>query len=295
MSDAKGSNKALWSYIGLFAVAMIWGSAFVVVKNALDTVPPTYMVAVRFSIAAIGMLFIFGRKLKGLNKRNLIHGIIVGGCLFTAYLVQTIGCKYTTAGKNAFLTATYIIIVPFLHWFLKKKRPEIRLFIAAVIGLAGIGLISLDSDLSIGIGDLLTIICGFLFAMQIAFQDIFVKEDDPTLICLIEMIVSGVGGWICAPFIDGPLPKGTFSSIELIGSMLFLGLVSSLVCQLLQSVCQKYTKPESASLIMSTESVFGALSSMIFLKERMSLKVLLGCIIMMVAIVLSQVQKKEKG
>ncbi|MCR4788990.1 MAG: DMT family transporter [Lachnospiraceae bacterium] len=290
MSTDTESKKAFLSYVGLFAVAIMWGSAFAVVKNALDTVPPAYMVAVRFTIALAGMLVIFGKRLRNTPKHVLIHGLIIGACLFLAYLVQTIGCNYTTAGKNAFLTAVYIIIVPFLHWILKKKRPEIKLFVAAVIGLIGIGLISLDGDLSIGIGDLLTLICGFLFAMQIAFQDIYVKEDDPAVICLIEMAVCTVGGWICAPVIDGPFPKEAFCSPTIIGSMIYLGLVSSLLCQLLQSVCQRYSKPENASLIMSTESVFGALSSVIFLHERMGAKVLIGCVVMTIAIVLSQIR-----
>ena len=294
MSFTKEHQKAFWSYAGLFFVAFIWGSAFVVVKNALDHVPPAYMVAIRFSIAALAMLAIFGRRLKDSGRETIKHGLIVGFFLFTAYLMQTIGCNHTTAGKNAFLTAIYIIIVPFIHWILDRKKPANRLFIAAFIGLVGIGLISLDNDLSIGFGDLMTIICGFLFAMQIAFQDGYVKKDDPAVICLIEMWVCAVGGWICAPFIDGKLPVSEISSLSIIGSMLFLGLVSSLLCQLLQSVCQKYTKPENASLIMSTESVFGAVCSMIFLHERMSAKVLLGCVIMAGAIVLSQVRFKSE-
>ena len=296
MSFTGNRQKTFWSYAGLFLVAFIWGSAFVVVKNALDHVPPAYMVAIRFSIAAVVMLIIFGRRLKGSGRDTIVHGLLIGFFLFTAYLVQTIGCNYTTAGKNAFLTAIYIIIVPFIHWAIDRKKPANRLFLAAFTGLIGIGLISLDGDLSIGFGDMMTILCGFLFAMQIAFQDNYVKKDDPAVICLLEMVVCAVGGWICAPFIDGKLPVTELKSLTIIGSMLFLGLISSLVCQLLQSVCQKYTKPENASLIMSSESVFGAVCSMIFLHERMRPRVLLGCVIMACAILLSQIRfKNEKN
>ena len=288
MEANRNSSKSLWSYIGLLVVAMIWGGAFVVVKNTLVIVQPSYLVAIRFSIAFVAMLAVFGSRLKGMRKSTFVHGLIVGGCLFAAYLIQTIGCNYTTAGKNAFLTAIYIIIVPFIHWILKKQKPENRLFAAAVIGLVGIGFISLDERLSMGIGDILTIICGFFFAMQIAFQDEYVEKDDPVVICLIEMFVCGAGGWICAPFIDGRLNTEGLLSGPTIFGILFLGLVCSLICQLLQSVCQKYTKPESASLIMSMESLFGALSSMIFLHERMTGRVIAGCILMMIAILLSQ-------
>lgn len=282
------SKKTVFSYIGLFIVAMIWGLAFTVVKASLDVVPPVYMIAFRFSVAAIAMSLVFIKKFKTMTKKTVLYGLIPGVFLYLAYVIQTIGCKYTTAGKNAFLTALYIMVVPFLHWGITKKRPGIKLFIAAVIALAGIALISLNGDLSINIGDLLSIICGVLFAMQIAALDTFVEAEDPVSITIIEMIVCAVLGWVASPFIDGGFPTQAMT-ISVWGSMLFLGLVSTLLCQLLQSVCQKYTKPENASLIMSFESLFGALGSIIFLGERMTGRMLLGCALMMGAIVLSNV------
>lgn len=288
-----GKKRSVISYFGLLLVAMIWGFAFAVVKSSLDVVPPVYMIAFRFSIAAVGMVIIFFKKLKGITKKTLIHGIVPGLFLFSAYVIQTIGCKYTTAGNNAFLTAIYIIIVPFLHWILKKKRPKIRLFIAAVIAFTGIGFISLQGDFSIGLGDGLTVICGVLFALQIAFLDHYLDDEDPMVITTIELIVSAVLGWIVAPLIDGGFPTGAMT-FDTLWSMLFLGLISTLVCQLLQCVCQKYTKPENASLIMSLESLFGALGGFLFLHEMMSAKTLLGCGLMMVAILLAQIKVGQK-
>lgn len=289
------AKKTLFSYIGLFIVAMIWGLAFTVVKASLDVVPPVYMIAFRFSIAAIAMSIVFWKKFKTMTRRTILYGLIPGLFLYLAYVIQTIGCKYTTAGKNAFLTALYIIVVPFLHWGISKKRPGFKLFVAAVIAMAGIGFISLNGDWSINIGDVLTIICGVLFAMQIAALDTFVEAEDPVSITVIEMIECAVLGWVAAPFLDGGFPTQAMT-VSVWGSMLFLGLISTLVCQLLQSVCQKYTKPENASLIMSLESLFGALGSVIFLHERMSAKMILGCALMMAAIVLANVggEKKEE-
>ena len=272
---------------------MIWGLAFTVVKTTLDFVPPVYMIAIRFSIASVVISLIFWKKLKSLNIRNIKHGVLIGVFLFLAYLTQTIGCKYTTAGKNAFLTALYIIVIPFLHWFISKKRPQLRLFLAAFLGIVGIGLISLQNDFSINIGDALTIACGILYAFQIVYIDKYTENDDPVILTILQMIVSAVLGWVCAPFFDGAFPAASMQRGDVWMGLLYLGLLSTLLCFFLQTLCQKYTKPENASLIMSTESVFGALGSVIFLGETISGKTLIGCIIMMVAILLAQIAPKK--
>ena len=292
-SGLSEKSKSIFSYIGLFAVAMIWGLAFTAVKASLDYVPPIYLIALRFTIAAVGMIIIFWPKLKGLNKSNIKHGIILGIILFLSYLVQTIGCKYTTAGKNAFLTALYIIVVPFVHYIISRKRPGIKVFIAAVIALTGVGLISLQGDLSINMGDVLSILCGILFGIQIAYLDDCVETDDPVILTMFEMAVSGILGWCVAPFAEGAFPVEAVRT-DVVLSVLYLGLMSSLLANLLQAVFQKYTKPENAALIMSTESLFGALGSFLILGELMSTKTIIGCVLMMAAIVISQVTFKSE-
>ncbi|MBQ7050109.1 MAG: DMT family transporter, partial [Firmicutes bacterium] len=111
------------SSLGLLLAAVIWGFAFVVVKNSLDLIPPIYMLAFRFTIAAAALTLIMFPKLRNLTRRDWTSGAVLGFFLFTAHAVQTIGCQYTTAGKNAFLTTIYVIIVPFLHWIMNRKRP----------------------------------------------------------------------------------------------------------------------------------------------------------------------------
>lgn len=286
MSDSKKSTLA---YCGLFAVAIFWGLAFVAVKSALDTVPPVYLIAIRFSIAALGMMIFFPGQFKKMNRKSVLHGIVVGICLFLAYFTQTIGCQYTTAGKNAFLTALYIMVVPLVNWVLTKKRPSLRLFVAVFIAFIGIGFISLDNDFSINIGDLLTIICGVLFALQIAFLDLYLEKDDVVVMTTLELTVTGLLGWITAPFIDGGFSFGIITK-EAWGSLLYLGFISSLLCNLMQTLCQKYTKPGNAALIMSCESLFGALGSAVFLHEVMEVKSIFGCGLMMVAILIAQLK-----
>lgn len=282
-------NTLAWfSGIGLILVTVIWGVAFVVVKNTLDVIPAVYLVALRFTVATFGLCLIFSPRLKNLNKSTLLHGIGIGVFLFLAYTFQTIGCKYTTAGKNAFLTTIYVILVPFINWGLTKKRPDAFSVVAAILSVVGIGLLSLRGDLSMNIGDVLTLVCGLGFALQIVFIARWSQEDDPILLTIIQIAVTAVFSWILAPFIDGKLPVEAIKNPEVIKGILFLALFSTMLCFLLQNVCQKYLRPSTAALLMSFESVFGVLSGVIFLHEVMDIKGIIGCCLMFLAVVTSE-------
>ena len=274
------------SSLGLLLAAVIWGFAFVVVKNSLDLIPPIYMLAFRFTIAAAALTLIMFPKLRNLTRRDWTSGAVLGFFLFTAHAVQTIGCQYTTAGKNAFLTTIYVIIVPFLHWIMNRKRPSGYAMTAAMIAVVGIGLLSLQGgDAGVNIGDVLTVICGFLFAVHIVYIDRYTDSQDTIILTVMQMIFASIFSWILAPICDGGFPAAAFQS-EVVTGMLYLGLLSTMVGFLLQNVGQKYTAPSTASLLLSFESVFGVLFSVIFLQEQLTLRMLFGCGLMFFAVVL---------
>ena len=273
---------------GLILVTIIWGAAFAVVKNSLDYVPPIYMMAFRFTIAGIVMSLVFIKKLLRIKKEELIHGVGIGVFLFLAYAFQTIGCNYTTAGKNAFLTTVYVILVPFLNWILIKRRPDIFSIIAALLSITGIGLLSLEGDFTMNKGDVLTLICGFCYALQIIFIAQWSQNDDPVLLAILQIIVAALLSWITAPFIDGDMNWSVLGNRDVILSMLYLGLLSTMVAFALQTICQKYLAPSLAALLMSFEAVFGALSGVIFLGEIIPPRGIVGCALMFFAVVLSE-------
>ncbi|MBO4508159.1 MAG: DMT family transporter [Spirochaetaceae bacterium] len=284
-------NKKLITFAaasGLILVTIIWGAAFAVVKNSLDYVPPIYMMAFRFTIAGIVMSLVFIKKLLRIKKDELIHGVGIGVFLFLAYAFQTIGCNYTTAGKNAFLTTVYVILVPFLNWILIKRRPDIFSIIAALLSITGIGLLSLEGDFTMNKGDVLTLICGFCYALQIIFIAQWSQNDDPVLLAIIQIIVAALLSWITAPFIDGDMKWSVLGNKDVILSMLYLGLLSTMVAFALQTICQKYLAPSLAALLMSFEAVFGALSGVIFLGEIIPPRGIVGCALMFFAVVLSE-------
>ncbi len=279
---------------GLIFVTIIWGFAFVVVKNSLDYVPPLYMMAFRFTIASVVLALLFLPKFKLLDKSTFFHGMILGIFLFAAYAFQTVGLQFTTAGKNAFLTTTYVMMVPFLNWFFHKSKPSWNCVLAAIIALIGIGLLSLQGDFSMNRGDVLTIICGFFFAVHIIFISRYTQTQDPVLLTILQLAFSALFSWIFAPFTDGCFPLQETLRADVIVSMLYLGLFSTLLCFLLQNVCQKYLRASTTSLLLSFESVFGVIFSIIFLKEILTAKMIVGCVLIFFALVLSEIDWKQK-
>lgn len=275
---------------GLILTAAIWGFAFVVVKDSVDTIPPVYMVSIRYTIAAVLLGFVLIPQFKKLNRYYWIHGAVTGLMLALGYITQTIGCKYTTAGKNAFLTTIYVILIPLISWPLNKKRPHFVVFLSAVMALVGIGLLALRNEggvLGFNVGDILTLICGLFYALHIIFTAKFSKDKNPVILTWIQFIVAAVFSWSVSPLIDGSFSVALLKSSRVIFSMLYLGIFSSLVAFLLQNICLKYMESSLASLFLSLESVFGVIFSAIFLRERMTLVMIIGCVLIFAAITIA--------
>lgn len=280
------------SVVGLIITTIIWGSAFVVMKNSVDIISPTYLLAIRFTIASIALVAVFFRRIKMVTQREILSGSLLGIFLFVSYLLQTYGLKYTTASKNAFITTLYVILVPFLHWFFNRKRPTANNIGAAVIAVFGLGLISLEGDLSINIGDLLTLFCGLFFAFHIVFVDRYTEHYDPVRLTVIQMVVAAILSWFLAPILEGTQDFTVIKGSIFIG-LIYLGIFSTMICFLLQNVGQKHLSPNTSSIILSFEAVFGLGFSVVFLGEVVTPKLLVGCILMFASVILSEYQKKR--
>ena len=157
----------------LFAAAIIWGTSFFIMKNALDVIPVFFLLALRFTAGAVLLALIAGPRWKNFTPDYLWRGAVMGGFLFLAYSIQTFGLALTTPSKNAFLTAVYCVLVPFFTWAVVKRRPDRYNIIAAVLCVTGVGLVSLNEQLSINAGDLLTLLCAIFYASHIVTVEKF--------------------------------------------------------------------------------------------------------------------------
>jgi len=278
-------KKAAIADLALLMVAIVWGSGFIVTKNALDNIGPYYLLFFRFIVASSLLALITFKKLKNASKQDIKAGIIIGLFLFAGFATQTVGLQYTEAGKQAFITSTNVVMVPFIYWAISKKRPDKFEVFAAILCFIGIGILSLNSDFSINIGDLLTLICAVLFACHISSTGYFAKELDPYVISVVQMATAAILSLIFALIFEGtnfPLEGKTLIPI------LYLALFSTMAAFLIQTVAQKYTSSTHAAIILSLEAVFGSTFAIIFLKEAVTIKYFIGCMAILISVITAE-------
>lgn len=279
------NKKSLYADLSLLIVAIIWGSGFVVTKNALDVMSPFYIMGFRFIIAAVAVNIIFFKRLKNATKLDIKAGIIVGFFMFLGFAFQTVGLKYTTAGIQAFITASNVVMVPFLYWFISKKRPDNFEIFGAVLCFVGIGILSFDNNLRLGIGEFLTFICAIGFALQIVAVGYFAKDTDPIVFSTVQLYFAAALSFIIALLFE---PRITNITPGIIMPILYLGLFSSAVCFVVQNVAQGHTSSTHAAIIMSLEAVFGSIFSIILLDEPVNAKFFIGCFAILISVIGSE-------
>ncbi len=270
--------------LALLTAALIWGSSFIIMKDAVSGVPVFRLLALRFTIAAAVLAIIFCRKLLFARKELLLHGGICGVLLLAAYSVQTFGLLGTTPGKNAFLTAVYCVLVPFLTWGLTRRAPKGRNWLAAVLCLCGIGLVSLTGDLTMSRGDALTLVGGVFFALHIMALTTFTPKHDATALTIVQFAVVAVLSWLLSALTERPLALPTAGWPQL----LYLAILCTGVTLLLQSIGQKLTPPSQAAILLSLESVFGIIFSVLLGAEALNPRMVCGFSLIFVSVIVSE-------
>lgn len=278
-------NKGLIGRGALFTTTLIWGTSFVILKSALDDVTPLWVLAMRFFGAAVLMLLFSVRKFKQLDAGYLKGGAVMGVCLAIAYTVQTYGLVYTSPGKNAFLTASYCILVPFLYWLIDKKKPDVYNISAAVICLVGMGFVCLNKDLSVNIGDIITICCGLFYGLHIIMTSRYVEGRNPLLLTAIQFSAAAVFCFVFALLFE-PEPRAIPS--DSLYAIAYLSIMCTGVCFFLQTVGQKFTPPSAVAVIMTLESVFGTMLSIALGQENLTFSIVLGFCLIFAAILISE-------
>jgi drug/metabolite transporter (DMT)-like permease len=254
-------------------------------KNVLDSVPTLYILAIRFTGATIITALIGMKELRKMDLGYLKNGVLMGVFLFVAYALQTFGLAHTTPGKNAFLTSTYAVIVPFLGWAIYKKKPDIYNVAAGFMAIAGIGLVSLSSNLNMGLGEGLTTLCGLFYAVHILATSHAVRERSVMLLNTIQFAVTAVLSWFFA-LITEPFPVNM--PVDAYLSIAYLCVMCTAVCYFLQTLGQKYTPPATAAIILTLESVFGTAISVAFYGEKLNARLVLGFLLIFLAVLVSE-------
>ena len=271
----------------LLAAALIWGTSFFIMKNTLDAVPVFFLLAIRFTAGAALLGLIAWKRWRSFTPDYLWRGAVIGGFLFLAYSIQTFGLARTTSSKNAFLTAVYCVIVPFLTWAVMKVRPDRYNIAAALLCVSGVGLVSLNEELSINAGDLLTLVAALFYAGHIVAVSKVSEGKDVTLLTVLQFAFSALFAWVCGAFTE-TFPAAALTDPAVALPLAYLCVMATTAALLFQNVGMVWSDPASGSVILSLESVFGVLFSVLFASDSVTLRLLLGFGLIFVAVVCSE-------
>ena len=276
----------------LLGAAIIWGVTFAAQKSAMDNVGPISFNAIRCLIAAFSLYIasFFIKDKQQRKRRPLIEGgLITGTVLFLALAVQQIGIINTTAGKAGFISSLYIVIVAIFSWFLGNK---ISKYVWYAIFIAVIGLYLLSSPengFSMGKGDITVLFSAVFFAIHIICISKYVHKTNPVHLAGLQFFVAGILGTMACVIVETP---NVINFQKCLLEIIFAGIFGGGVAYTLQIMGQKHVKAHIASLILSLESVFSVASGFIFLNEILSLKEILGCSLLLIAVFIAQKKKK---
>ena len=286
-----------WLAIGaLILVTVIWGGGFVASDIALESMKPFQIMMVRFLLASVLMGVISRGQQKSEEKLKdragaIKAGVLMGVTLFMGFAFQIIGLQYTTPSKNAFLTALNVVIVPFIAFVILKKKIGAKGIIGAVMSVLGVALLSLNGNFTVSLGDGLTLFCAVGFAFQIFFTSEFVKKYPASVLNTVQMFTAFVLSAISLMiFGENDFQVTTQGWL----SALYLGVVSTTICYLLQTACQKYIDETKAAIILSMESVFGTIFSILILHEVVTVRMVIGCAVILAAVIISNMSETSE-
>lgn len=280
---------------------MIWGATFVAQKSGMDTVGPFMFNCIRMFLGAAVLMPVIiiselkrkksGQPAAGDSRKDVIAGGLATGVVyFFAANLQQVGLVSVDAGKTAFITALYILLVPLLGVFLKHKVTK-QNWIGAVIGTAGLYLLCITDGFSIAKGDFIVLIGALFWAIHILVVDYFTVSVSSAKLIAGQSLVAGVMSLTVSLLTETNSWAGI---IENAPSLLYAGILASGIAYTLQAEGQKFANPSTASIILSTESLFGAVSGFLFLHEVMTGRELTGCVLMLAAIIVSQIPSRRR-
>ncbi len=294
-------NKVLGNMLLLIA-AVIWGTAFVFQRSGMEDIGPLAFCGARTTLSALVVGPIALWRIRNTpfpsreeRRRYLRHTVIGGLCcgifLTLAGTAQQMGLVYTTAGKGGFLSAMYMLPIPFLNLLFFRKRVQWTVWVAVAIAVGGMYLLCLSESFRLEQGDSLMCISALLFSFHILCCDYFAPKGDPIGITAIQFATVAAISWPLSFLFEEPTGAGLLGAGI---SILYCGLMSGGVGYTFQMIAQRHTDPVPASLLMSLESVFAVIAGALLLQERMSTRELLGCLVIFAAVILVQIPLPEK-
>lgn len=286
-------SKRTRAEISMLVVAFIWGTTFVVVKDALKDIGPFLFLGLRFILAFIALALMSFDNIRKLRPATLLSGALLGFFLFIGYVNQTVGLKYTTASNAGFITGFSVILVPIIYCLINRCWPSFRTIVTVVTATAGLYLLSFpDHAMTLARGDLLVLICAFGFAFHIVFVDRYSHQHNAVAITGVQILFTGV---LCLTIglIVEPWPVH-FSSRALL-AIAVTAIFATALAFLAQNYLQKFSTPTRFAIVLTTEPVFAALTGYFLAGEIMSRQGIVGGGLIVLSMLISVLTRREKN
>ncbi|NGQ94351.1 DMT family transporter [Brevibacillus sp. SYP-B805] len=293
-------KKQLVADLVLLLIAFIWGATFLVVQNAVSTLPPNTFNGVRFTIASLFLaliLLLFARHERASFNRQLVkNGMFVGLWLFAGYALQTMGLVYTTPSKAGFITGLSVVLVPLFSFLFLRERIKWPAVAGVLIAVAGLYLLTLGESPRLNTGDLLVFGCAISFALQIVFTGKYAPHHPPLPLAIVQLASVALFSWIYAFFLEEwqlAFDMQAMLSPEVAWGLFITAIPATALAFLAQTAFQQQTSSTRVALIFAMEPVFAALSAYLWIDELLTGRQILGCALIFAGMILAELPVGE--
>lgn len=291
MSNNRKTLPKIVADLSLLFVALSWGATFIIVKTAVEDLPPLPFLAIRFAFAFITLLPFLYIQREHLNKIAAAKGLILGIFLFFGYVSQTVGLQYTTASNAGFITGLNVVLVPIFVAFYQKRFPHRTIMLGALCATGGLALLSIGPNFSFNSGDPIVLICAFSFAAHIFFVGRFAPEVNATVLASFQILtvalLSGVGTLAI------PQPPMVFTPYVWFG-LILTALICTSVAFFIQSKMQQFTSASHTAIIFASEPVFAAIFAFLLAGEILSNRGFIGAAFVLAGILIAEFSSIRK-
>jgi drug/metabolite transporter (DMT)-like permease len=269
----------------LLSLTIIWGSTFVLTKFILESASPFVYVAIRFTIASVVFGIIFFKELRLITIPALTSGAILGILLFAGFVLQTVGLKYTTASKSAFITGLMVVFTPFFQFLVERKAPKIGNLIGVVLVAIGLYLLTSPEGSEFNVGDLMTLVCAILFSVYTVYLTIYGKVHDPAHLSFMQFVITAVFSALLIPLLE--TARLDINSGFLL-NMAYLAILPTVIALYIMAKYQRYTTPARSAIIYSMEPPLAACFAYFLIGEQIGLIGIFGGIVILFGLIISE-------
>ncbi len=282
--------------IALLITAVIWGTGFIGTEYAIATGARTSLIiTMRFLIAGIILGIVYFKHLKTIDKGTLKVGCVAGLMLFAGFYLQTFGQARTSVSNSSFITATNVVMVPFIVWFFTKVKPQTKYFVLGATALLGSAIltVNLAEGVSFQVGDVFVFASAVCFALHIAYLGIWGKGKDSRHLTFLQMIVNGLFALVFMIVFDREAIDPVIIKAAL-PSTAYLAVFSSCVCYYLQTTAQQYTSPSKTGILLCLEGFFGSVFAVLLGIDQLTATLVIGGAIILTSAILSEVELPKR-